>query len=68
MKLKRTRLHGDPAWLWIAPNDTPFYLCKVLHSTKWVWYRGEHDAISSQMFESLDALKTHLERSFSSEV
>lgn len=57
MKLKYTQLHGDPAWLWIAPNGTP----------KWVWYRGEHDAISSQMFETLDALKDHLAQVFGSE-
>ena len=67
MKLKRARLHGDAAWLWVAPNGTEFYLQQALHSSKWAWWRGEHDNVSSEMYNSLQELKDHLEAAFSEE-
>lgn len=60
MKLKRAKLHGDAAWLWIAPNGTEFYLQKCYGSSKWVWCRSERDVVSSEMYNSLQDLKDHL--------
>jgi hypothetical protein len=64
MQLRRSKLFGQSAWKWIAPNGAEFFLCRTLQGNKWVWYRGERDTVSSQMFNTLDDLKIHLVAAF----
>ena len=65
-QLTRCRFDGDPAWQWIAPNGTPFYLTQT-RSRKWVWWRSSADTVSSEPFDTKDAIVAHLERAFQPE-
>ena len=67
MQLTKARLHGQPAWRWDAPNGTAFYLQRT-YNNKWAWWRDERDQSSSQVFDTLDALKAHLAHAFEGEL
>lgn len=67
MKLQRTTFRSDPAYLWTAPNGTPFYLQQTYTARKWVWWRGEADHVSSAPFPTLDEIKAHLRQAFEEE-
>jgi hypothetical protein len=61
--ITRTRFDGDPAWKWEAPNGATFYLTQT-RSRKWVWWRSAADVVSSEPFDSREALVAYLEKAF----
>jgi hypothetical protein len=62
-QLKRTTLAGDPAWLWVAPNGTHFYLMQTLGGRSWVARRSAN-AISTPAFNTREALLAEIQRYF----
>lgn len=64
-RLTRCRFGGDPAWRWVAPNGVEFFLTQT-RSRKWVWWR-EGDEVSSELFETREAIVAHLAQAFGEE-
>jgi hypothetical protein len=62
--LERCRFGGCPAWRWVAPNGTAFYLQQTYFGRAWVWWRSEADSVSSEPFASREALLAHLAQAF----
>ncbi len=66
LNLTRCRFDGDPAWKWTAPNGKEFFLTPT-RSRKWVWWGSTDDSVSSEPYESREALLAHLAQAFEGE-